>query len=70
MTYIKTINDLYKLKSKQPFKFKCKQCGKIETVANSFRPNKIDRYSLFLCEHTNMNKFNAKYPLQNPNLKS
>ena len=70
MIYVRTVNDLYKIKSKQMFKFKCKHCGEIEIVISAFRPNKIKRYSLFLCENclreqTNLNRFGAKYPLQN-----
>lgn len=44
MVFVKTINDLYKLKSKHTFKFKCKQCGKIYLTVWSNNKKAITLY--------------------------
>ena len=48
---IKTItdkNDLYKLKSGEPFKFICKKCWKLYVIKN-FKPKNINRYGTNIC---------------------
>ena len=48
--FIAKKEQLYEIKSRQPFKFKCRKCDQMYHVSkNRFKPYNIHRFSTFLC---------------------